>query len=168
MKHSKTIIGMLKEFEGYVSVARQLKGDRKGVITGGHGTIIHPSGAPVKAGDVFSKEYAEYCLIFELNTKCKQLDRILTKYNLVLNQNQFDALASFAYNLGCGWFNRGFKIGDAMYSHDFQSISESFLLYNKGTEYFLGIPRKVVIKGLDDRRKAEKSLFDKEFVYTEV
>lgn len=161
MRPSKTIMGMLKEFEGYTPIAKQLKGDRKGIITGGHGTIIHPSGAPVKVGDVFTEEYADYCLGYELNTKCVQLNKILDEYHVVLGQNQFDALACFVYNLGCGWLKKEFTIGKALYEHDMHRVAAAFLIYNKGTVYFLGIPRNVVLPGLDKRRKAEKELFEK-------
>jgi len=62
------------------------------------------------------------------------------------NQNQFDALVSFAYNCGAGSLNTLVKNRDA------KTVSQKLMLYNKAN--------RTVLTGLTKRRKAEKKLFD--------
>lgn len=146
-------------FEGYTPVAQQLKGDKKGVITGGYGTIIHPDGRPVKIGDYFSREYSLFCLKDEIDRKCVKLNKVIDQLSLQLNQDQFDALACFIYNIGDGKLDAGTTMGDALRTKDKLKIANAFLVYTKGTKYFLGIPRKVELPGLVKRRKAERDLY---------
>lgn len=159
MEISNNIIKVVQDFEGYEPIARHLEGDPKNVITGGFGTIVHPNGIPVKVGDKFPRDYAIQCLIFEMGQKTKRLNEIITQNSILLNQNQFDALTSFAYNVGVGKLERGTTMGDALWSDNIQAMANAFLVYVKGTKYFLGIPRKVTLPGLVNRRKAERSLF---------
>lgn len=90
MKPSKNAIDLIKKWEGlylesYLCPAK--------VPTIGYGTIRYPDGKLVKLGEKISLQKAEDLLIHEVN-----------KINipLNLNQNQYDALVSFAYNLGMG------------------------------------------------------------------
>ncbi len=159
MKVSDNILGLVRTFEGYEPIAKQLKGDRKGVITGGYGTIRHPDGTPVKVGDIFDRQYSLECLKFEMNSKAAKLNKVITAHSVLLNQNQFDALASFGYNVGDGKFDPGTTMGDAIRSDSIERMADAFLVYICGTKYFLGIPRKVVLPGLVSRRKAERDLF---------
>jgi GH24 family phage-related lysozyme (muramidase) len=79
----------------------------------------------------------------------KKYTPLVNKYDNIYhwNQNQFDALLSFCYNIGSI---------DQLTAHGKRSISEisqSILLYNKGGGK--------VLKGLVRRREFEKNLFDK-------
>jgi len=159
MKASEKILSIIKEFEGYTPVADQLKGDRKGVITGGFGSIQHPDGRPVKVGDKFPMEYAVACLLFEIEKKCKRLNEVIEIYAIHLNQNQFDALASFIYNVGDGKLDFGTTMGDALHSDNVIKIANAFGAYVYGTSYILGIPYKKKLTGLVRRRAMEKKLF---------
>ena len=92
MKPSKNAIDLIKKWEGlylesYLCPAK--------VPTIGYGTIRYPDGKLVKLGEKISLQKAEDLLIHEVN-----------KINipLILNQNQYDALVSFVYNLGMGNF----------------------------------------------------------------
>lgn len=98
----------------------------------------------IKKGDTITKEKAEELLkkdivIFENN---------VNKYNKIynFNQNQFDALVSFAFNVGSidGLTAKG--------TRTIKEISEKILLYNKSGGK--------VIKGLTIRRQEEKKWFD--------
>jgi GH24 family phage-related lysozyme (muramidase) len=159
MKVSDKILGIVQEFEGYAPIANHCSGDPKNIFTGGYGTICHPTGQPVKDGDVFSKSYALYCLEFEMDAKCVNLNKCLLQNSVILNQNQFDALASFIYNVGDGKLTKGTTMGDAIAADDIRLISNAFLAYTKGTAYIFGIPYKKVLPGLVARRKAERDLF---------
>jgi lysozyme len=92
MKPSKNAIDLIKKWEGlylesYLCPAK--------VPTIGYGTIRYPDGSKVKLGEKISMKRAEELLIHEVE-----------KINipLILNQNQYDALVSFVYNLGMGNF----------------------------------------------------------------
>ena len=69
-------------------------------------------------------------------------------------QHRFDALASFAYNLGSGSLQGviGFEtMGRALESGDIRSIGDAMLLYDKGGG--------VSLPGLTRRRREERRLF---------
>lgn len=68
-----------------------------GVPTIGWGTTIYPDGSKVKIGDVISKDYAQFCLNNDIKRFVYKVDAFTTDR---VNQNQFDALVSFAYNVG--------------------------------------------------------------------
>lgn len=51
-----------------------------------------------------TKEQGLILLQDDLNTTEQFLNGILEKYQIPLNQNQFDALVSFTYNVGSGWW----------------------------------------------------------------
>ena len=78
----------LKEFEG---LRKEAYYDAAGVPTIGYG---HTHG--VRMGDVISEYWAEMFLKADLYDVEKQVDSL----GLELNQPQFDALVSFAFNLG--------------------------------------------------------------------
>ena len=63
------------------------------------------------------------------------------------NQDQFDALTSFAFNCGSGNFRKLIDNG----RRDLKTIGDKILLYNKAGGKTL--------PGLDRRRKAERDLF---------
>ena len=67
--------------------------DAAGVWTIGYG---HTGG--VNSGDVISEKQAEEFLRADLSTA----ERALNRTRLQLNQNQFDALVSFIFNVGVG------------------------------------------------------------------
>lgn len=88
MKTSNNGITLIKKFEGCRLKAYK---DAAGVLTIGYG---HTSG--VKAKDSITQEEAENLLKEDL----EKFEKKVSKYNYSFNQNQFDALVSFAYNLG--------------------------------------------------------------------
>lgn len=135
MKTSQTGINLIKEFEGCVLQAYD---DSTGVWTIGYGHTVG-----VKRGQKITQNQAESFLkndlvIYENGVKG-------TKINL--NQNQFDALVSFAYNCGVG------SLKTLVANRNLKQISEALLLYNKAGGK--------VLAGLVRRRKAEKALFEK-------
>jgi lysozyme len=57
MQVSEDLVSAVKEFEGFTSPARQLPGDRAGVITGAYGETHG-----VHVGQTFTKEQADAML----------------------------------------------------------------------------------------------------------
>lgn len=82
--------------------------------------------------------------------------------NISVNQNQFDALLSFAYNIGLEAFE-GSTAYRKLQAGDFNAVPAAMKLWNKMT-VDRGMPtqRLVVSKGLTIRRKEEAAWFESE------
>ena len=134
MRISENGINLIKRFEGLRLEAYRCP---SGVLTIGYG---HTRG--VKIGDKITKQRAEELLREDL--------RVFESYvndsvSLPLNQNQFDALVSFAFNCGVG------NLRKLVRNRDLGQIADAIVLYNKGGGK--------VLKGLKKRREEERKLF---------
>ena len=89
MRASEVCIKKLKAFEGLRTEAYY---DPAGVLTIGYGH----TGPDVSPGDVISEYWAEHLLRADLYETEKAVDEL----DVAKTQGQFDALVSFAYNLG--------------------------------------------------------------------
>ena len=87
-------IELIKKHEGFRSKAYRCSAN---VLTIGFGHTLN-----VKSTDVITKEQGEYFLRQDVEYAEKEVN----KHNLNINQNQFDALVSFVFNLGVGNFAR--------------------------------------------------------------
>lgn len=94
MKTSDNAIEHIKEFEGLRLCAYKCAA---GVLTIGYG---HTKG--VKAGQTITKSQADTLLRGDL----LPVERYVSGLGLRLTQGQFDALVSFAFNLGTGALGR--------------------------------------------------------------
>ena len=139
MKTSPKGIALIKEFEGLRLKAYLCPG---GVWTIGYG---HTAG--VKPGMLISKAQAEEYLKADLIA----FERYLNGLGLALNQNQFDALVSFIYNVGTGNFSNSTLLRKVRANPQENSIMDEFLrwVYSKGR----------VLPGLQRRRLAEMKLY---------
>ena len=139
MKTSPKGISLIKEFEGLRLKAYKCPG---GVWTIGYG---HTAG--VKPGIVITKAQAEEYLKADLIA----FERYLNGLGLALNQNQFDALVSFIYNVGTGNFSNSTLLRKVRANPQENSIMDEFLrwVYSKGR----------VLPGLQRRRLAEMKLY---------
>ena len=139
MKTSPKGIALIKEFEGLRLKAYKCPG---GVWTIGYG---HTAG--VKSGMVISEAQAEEYLKADLIA----YERYLNGLGLALNQNQFDALVSFIYNVGTGNFSSSTLLRKVRANPQDNSIMDEFLrwVYSKGR----------VLPGLQRRRLAEMKLY---------
>lgn len=136
MRISNKGIELIKQFEGCRLKAYK---DPAGVPTIAYGHI-----AGVKMGDTITQEQADELLKDDLVIYEAKVAKYDDKYHW--NQNQFDALVSFAYNIGSI---------DQLTSNgrrSIKTISDKILEYNKAGGKKL--------EGLVRRRKAEKALFD--------
>ncbi|WP_273465684.1 lysozyme [Pseudomonas sp.] len=89
MRTSQRGLSLIKSFEGLRLQAYQ---DSVGVWTIGYGTT-----RGVKPGMTITKEQAERMLLNDVQRFEPEVQRLVTA---PLNQNQWDALMSFTYNLG--------------------------------------------------------------------
>ena len=149
---------LITHFEGFYP--RPYK-DPVGIPTIGIGTIAYPTGEKVKLSDPpITLEKAKEFLAFELSEKADTIARFLEKNKIILNDQQYSALVSFAYNCGCGAIiDSGRSLNVAIKSGYPKNVADAFLLYNKATKYVLGVPVKVELNGLTRRRKAESYLY---------
>ena len=74
--------------------------DPVGIATIGYGTIAYPNGRKVEMNDSISPGEASAFLKFDCDQMAKGVAD--ATQSAPLNQNQFDALMSFSYNLGVG------------------------------------------------------------------
>lgn len=140
MNTSQNGIELIKRFEGcrletYICPA--------GVFTIGYGH----TGTDVKSGLKITQEEAETLLKNDLKAFEKGVQRIIKKE---LTQNQFDALVSFAYNLGLESLRKS-TLAKLINQGKIKEAANQFerWVYANG----------VKLNGLIRRRKAEKELF---------
>lgn len=96
---SDECIALLKEMEGF---SRTPYWDY-GQWTVGYGTRCPDEDLERYRTYGITEEEAEALLRQYVSTMCKTLNSFIDKYSLELNQNQFDALALFSYNVGTNW-----------------------------------------------------------------
>ena len=139
MKTSPKGIALIKEFEGLRLKAYLCP---SGIWTIGYG---HTAG--VKPGMVISEAQVEEYLKADLIA----FENYLNGLGLAINQNQFDALVSFIYNVGTGNFSSSTLLRKVRANPQDNSIMDEFLrwVYSKGR----------VLPGLQHRRLAEMKLY---------
>lgn len=138
MKIGKAGLSLIKHFEGLRLKPYQ---DCIGIWTQGYG---HTKGIH-KNSPIINEEQAEDFLKEDLQVCEKAITRLI---KVELNQNEFDALCSFVFNLGSGALQRStlrikLNRGD--------DCSDEFIKWNKAGGK--------VLSGLTKRRIAERELF---------
>ena len=138
-------INFIKQFEGFRSDPYQ---DSVGVWTVGYGSTFLPDGSRVTADTPSVDEDDAVSLLKHALTKFeKVINEVVT---VELNQNQFNALADFVYNVGSGNFESSTLLKD-INAGDFTSAAEQFGRWNKAGGH--------VLAGLTTRRGKESELF---------
>jgi len=146
---SPTGLKLIQEYEDFRAKAYL---DIKGVPTIGYGTTVYPNGVKVKLGDICTRTQAETWFAIDSKAVDSFLDKNVTQVKLT--QNQFDALASFIYNIGRSAFTAStmyklIKLGQM------KEAANQFDVWNKVT---IG-GKKEFSQGLANRRAKEKALF---------
>jgi lysozyme len=97
MKTGNNGIELIKKYEGFMSSPYKCPA---GVPTIGYGATYYPNGERVKMNDKSINEFDAELL---LKSMIQSYEAAVNRYvQVTLTQNQFDALVSFAYNLGNG------------------------------------------------------------------
>jgi lysozyme len=94
MKISSSGIQLVRRFEGCRLEAYQ---DQIGIWTLGWGNTFFLSGEKVKIGDKITQDQADKLNEITLERFASKVDSLVKVH---ITQNQFDALVSFAYNVG--------------------------------------------------------------------
>ena len=140
----KNGIEIVKQFEGFSEVAYICPA---GKITIGYGNTFYEDGTPVKMGEMITKERAEALLSYVYGSFQRQVKALV---KVTINQNQLDALTSFAYNLGIA----NLKNSTLLRLINQSKFNEAATQFDKWV-----YSNKKILPGLVKRRAAEKELF---------
>jgi GH24 family phage-related lysozyme (muramidase) len=133
-------INLIKKYEGCKLVGYLCPAGIPTIGYGHTGTVL---GSPVTVGMKITQSHAEKILKTDLKKYEEKVEKYSKKYNWT--QNEFDAMVSFAYNLGSI---------DKLTVNGTRSkavIADKILLYDKAGG--------VTLAGLTRRRKEEQALF---------
>jgi lysozyme len=147
MKVNAEGYALLKKFEGCVLKAYKCPA---GVWTIGFGNTFYEDGTKVKEGDVITQQRADELAKFIVEQFATSIRAMIKQ---PLNENQFSACVSLAYNIGTGGFKKSSVLRKLNVNPTDPTIADSFRLWNKGGG--------VILKGLVRRREAEIALYFK-------
>lgn len=144
MRISDKGISLIKQFEGLRLTAYQ---DSVGVWTIGYGWTHPVDGNPIRPGMTIKEETAERLLRTGLVGYESDVSKLV---KVKLTQVQFDALVSFAYNLGARALSTSTLL-QKLNTGDYAGAADEFPRWNKAGGK--------VLPGLTRRREAERALF---------
>lgn len=138
MKISNNCVSLVKQFEGFEAKAYKCPA---GVWTIGYGHTLN-----VRPNDVVTEPKASTLLEEELQDYAAKVAKIVPN----ASQNQFDALVSFAYNVGTGALS-GSTLLKKHNAGEYLEAQEQFLKWDKAAGK--------VLAGLVKRRNHEAALY---------
>lgn len=143
-------LALVKHFEGLYLEAYQCPA---GVWTIGYGhTGIRHNDGTVRKGRKITAQEAEQLLARDLETFAAGVQRLLLpRAAAALNENQFGALVSFAFNCGLGNLGRSTLL-QRVNALRFDACRAEFLKWNRAAGR--------VLRGLTRRRQSEANLFE--------
>ena len=147
MKVNSEGYALIKKFEGCRLKAYKCPAN---VWTIGYGNTFYEDGMKVKEGDVITQQRAEELAKFIIDQFAVTIEPFIQK---PLNDNQFSACVSLAYNIGTSGFKRSSVFKKLNINPNDPTIADSFKLWNKGGGK--------VLAGLVKRREAEIALYFK-------
>ena len=136
---SQKLVDMIKGFEGFREYPYTCPG---GALTIGYGTTIKPG-----QHTSITKEQAEAILRKSISGFERSIKKLV---KVPLNQNQYDALVSFTYNVGAGAVQRSTLL-KKLNDRDHQDAADELLRFTKSNGK--------VLQGLVKRREKERTLF---------
>jgi lysozyme len=142
---SDKIFNIISQFEGFFAVPYW---DRTGYSVGYGSQFNWDQNRPVQKTDIVDKATAKRWLLAEAQKNFAYVQRLV---KVPITDNQLLALSSFAYNVGNGAFESSTLLKLLNSGVDINTVANEFdkWIYSGGT----------VNKGLQSRRKAEKTLF---------
>ena len=144
MQISDSGIALIKEFEGCILTAYRCQADKWSIGYGHTGTV---DGKKISSGMVIEAQTAERLLRGDIVSFEHDVNRLV---KVPLTQGQFDALVSFAYNLGSGSLSRSTLLRK-LNAGDYPGAADQFPLFcNAGGKKSNGLVR---------RRAAEREVF---------
>lgn len=145
-KISKKGLDLITEFEGFYPKPYLCPAN---VPTIGFGTTRYPNGEKIKLTDpeITRAQALEY-LANDLIQFEKAVDALCID---TINQFQFDALVSFAYNLGATNLKNSTLLKKVNANHNDPTISLEFVKWNRANGK--------ILNGLTRRRRAEAQLY---------
>lgn len=147
MKTSQKGLTLIKKYEGFFAKPYL---DPIGIPTIGYGATYYPvtrKKVTMKDNSLTEKEASE--LLINQLSEYENSIKILTKKPI--NQNQFDALVSFTYNLGAANLSKSTLLKKLNINPNDKTISVEFLKWNRAGGK--------VFNGLTKRRKDEAALY---------
>jgi lysozyme len=146
MKLDENGYKLLMEFEGLSLVPYKCQA---GISTIGYGATFYPSGKKVTMQDApISLATAKWMLKETADKFAVDVDKMI-KANL--NQNQFNAIVSIAYNIGLAGLAKSSLLKKVNANPSDPTIRNSFLIWNKAGGR--------VLDGLTKRRTKEANLY---------
>lgn len=139
---------LIHSFEGYRATTYPDPGPTGLPVTGGYGSTLDENGQPFALGVTHDKAYWDKLFARDIG----KFERAVTEACPVTTQNQFDALVSFAYNVGIGNLKDS-TLREKHNAGDYVGAKAQFLRWNKA--------KGVVLNGLTKRRAAEAELYGK-------
>ena len=147
MKPSAHCAALVKQFEGLATKAY--------ICPAGHVTIGYGHTQGVKLGEECTVAWAEQTLDADLAAVGKQIMVRAVKDDLELSQNEFDALCSFAFNLGASKLF-GSTLWRKLKAGDHAGAADEFPRWNKSKDRH---GNTITLAGLTKRRQAERAMF---------
>jgi len=145
MKLNQRGADLIKQFEGLKLKAYQCSAKK---WTIGFGNTFYEDGSPVKQGDTITRERADTLFNLIADDFSSKV-RPLVKVNL--NENQYSALVSFAYNAGIGNLQKSTLLRKVNANPNDPTIRAEFMRWNRAGGQ--------VLNGLTRRREAEANLY---------
>ena len=147
MKLNKAGADLIKSFEGLRLDAYLCSA---GKPTVGFGSTFYEDGTPVKMGDKITKEMADSLFEKVTDSFAAKVKNCIQKD---INENQFAALVSFAYNVGIGNLKSSTLLKKVNANPNDPTIMQEFKKWNRASGN--------VLAGLTRRREAEANLYFK-------
>ena len=146
MKVNQEGLDIIKHFEGYSST---VYADPIGIPTIGFGSIWDKEGNRLTMDhEPITEQEGEFLLVRELKHVESAIARLI---RVELTENQFSAIASLTFNIGCGRLKSS-TLRAKINRGDYSGASAEFPKWRRAGGR--------ILKGLVRRRKAERELFE--------
>jgi lysozyme len=149
MEFSDSGVEKLKKLEGYSAIPYR---DSAGKLTIGYGHLMR-SGDKLLTTDTLDEDDAEALLLKDIAPAVSAVNQGVTS---TINQNQFDALVLFTYNIGVG----NFLASTLLRCVNAGNLVGASLEFMKWDKIHTAQGAYIEVAGLKNRRLAEQELFN--------